>query len=233
MAAVATQRVTLDQALEKLEVLGTEKQRAMNRKRGAGDTPQFGVLMGDIRKVAKEIKTDHELGLELWNTGNIDARLLGILLLKPKRLTSSQLEEMVRSVGFTQVYEWLDSYVLRQHQDKETLRQSWESDPNPWAARAYWSLTAERVGKSPAGLDLAALLDRVESELVGAAPEPQWTMNNTLAGIGIHFPELRARALSIGERLGVYRDYPTPKGCTSPFAPIWINEIVRRREGAA
>lgn len=132
MAAVATQRVTLDQALEKLEALGTEKQRAMNRMRGAGDMPQYGVLMGDIRKVAKEIKTDHELGLELWNTGNIDARLLGILLLKPKRLKAEQLEEMVRSVGFTQVYEWLDSYVLRQHQDKETLRQSWERDRNPW-----------------------------------------------------------------------------------------------------
>jgi 3-methyladenine DNA glycosylase AlkD len=53
-------------------------------------------------------------------------------------------------------------------------------------------------------------------------------MNNTLAGIGIHHPEHRARALAIGEALGVYRDYPTPRGCTSPFAPIWIGEMVRR-----
>ncbi len=224
---------TLTQALEKLEALGNEKQRAMNRKRGAGDMPQYGVLMGDIRKVAKAIRADQELGLELWETGNIDARLLGILLLKPRSLTAAQLDDMVRSVGFVQVYEWLDSYVLRQHPEKEALRQSWQRDSDPWAARAYWSLTAERVGKSPAGLDLTALLDRIESELVEAAPEPQWTMNNALAGIGIHFPEQRERALAIGERLGVYRDYPTPKGCTSPFAPIWINEIVRRKEGAA
>jgi len=28
----------------------------------------------------------------------------------------------------------------------------------------------------------------------------------------------------------VLRDYPTPPNCTSPFAPIWIEEIVRRRE---
>jgi 3-methyladenine DNA glycosylase AlkD len=53
-------------------------------------------------------------------------------------------------------------------------------------------------------------------------------MNNTLAAIGIHHPAQRARALEIGERLGVYRDYPTPPGCTSPFAPIWIGEMVRR-----
>ena len=33
----------------------------------------------------------------------------------------------------------------------------------------------------------------------------------------------------IGEKLGIYRDYPVSKGCTSPFAPIWINEMVRRQ----
>lgn len=63
----------------------------------------------------------------------------------------------------------------------------------------------------------------------GAAPEVQWTMNYCLAGIGIDFPELRQRAITIGETLGIYRDYPVSKGCTSPFAPIWINEMVRRQ----
>jgi 3-methyladenine DNA glycosylase AlkD len=57
----------------------------------------------------------------------------------------------------------------------------------------------------------------------------QWTMNACLAEIGIHFPEHRKRAIAIGEKLGAYRDYPVSKGCTSPFAPIWINEMVRRR----
>ncbi|SIH12425.1 Uncharacterised protein [Mycobacteroides abscessus subsp. abscessus] len=57
-------------------------------------------------------------------------------------------------------------------------------------------------------------------------------MNATLAAIGIENPDLRDRALEIGERLGVLRDYPTPPNCTSPFAPIWITEIVRRRAEA-
>jgi 3-methyladenine DNA glycosylase AlkD len=61
-----------------------------------------------------------------------------------------------------------------------------------------------------------------------AAPPVQWTMNSCLAAIGIHCPEQRARAIAIGEALGVYRDYPVSKGCTSPFAPIWIGEMVRR-----
>lgn len=56
----------------------------------------------------------------------------------------------------------------------------------------------------------------------------KWTAR-CLAGIGINFPQHRARALEIGEQLGIYRDYPVPKGCTSPFAPIWINEMVSRQ----
>ena len=81
----------------------------------------------------------------------------------------------------------------------------------------------------PAGIDVPGLLDRIELEMATAPSEVQWTMNTTLAQIGIHFPELRARALAIGEKLGIYRDYPVSKGCTSPFAPIWINEMVSRQ----
>jgi 3-methyladenine DNA glycosylase AlkD len=97
------------------------------------------------------------------------------------------------------------------------------------AARAGWNLTAERVAQSADGLDLAALLERLESEMGTAAPAAQWTMNGCLAAIGIHAPKHRKQALAIGERLGVYRDYPVSKGCTSPFAPIWIGEMVKRQ----
>jgi 3-methyladenine DNA glycosylase AlkD len=65
--------------------------------------------------------------------------------------------------------------------------------------------------------------------MASADPEVQWMMNNTLAGIEIHFPKHRKRAIAIGEKLGVYRDYPVSKGCTSPFAPIWINAMVSRQ----
>lgn len=222
--------MNLTTALAKLEALGNEKVRARNVKRGAGTTPQYGVQLGDIRKVAKEAGTNHDLALELWATGNIDARHLAILLMVPMRLSSEELDAFVRDPGFVGVFDWLDSYVVRKHPDKENLRQRWLADDHPWAARAGWSLTAERVGKAPEGLDLKALLGRLESEMLTAPAEAQWTMNNCLAGIGIHHAHLRERAVSIGESLGVFRDYPTPKGCTSPFAPLWIAEMVRRSE---
>ena len=218
--------------MKRLESLGNERMRAHNLKWGARGS-QFGVRMGDIRALAKEIKSDPPLAMALWNTGNLDAQFLATLLFKPKDLLEEEVDRLVRSATFTGVADWLIAYVIKQHPQKEALRQRWMSDADPMAARAGWSLTAERVEKSPEGLDLAGLLDRIEAEMGGAAREPQWTMNSTLAAIGIHFPKHRKQAIAIGEALGIYRDYPVSKGCTSPFAPIWINAMVSRKTGRA
>jgi 3-methyladenine DNA glycosylase AlkD len=220
--------MTLNETLKQLKALGDEKVRKQNAKWGAGDN-QFGVKHGDIRVLAKKIKADRKLAMSLWETGNIDAQYLAILLIKPTDLSAKEIDRMVRSVSFAWVADWLNNYVVKQHADKETLRQEWMATDDRWAARAGWHLTASRVVKSPEGLDPAALLDRIESEMADAAPEVQWTMNSTLAEIGIHFPKLRKRAIAIGEKLGIYRDYPVSKGCTSPFAPIWIDYMVSRQ----
>jgi 3-methyladenine DNA glycosylase AlkD len=220
--------VTLEEALGKLKSLGNEAVRAHNTKWGAGDK-QFGVKHGDIRVLAKKLGASPDLAIPLWKTGNVDAQLLAILLLKPKDLSAKEVDRLVRSIRFAHVADWLIAYVVKQHADKETLRQAWMADDDRWAARAGWSLTAERVAKSPDGLDLPKLLDEIESEMADADPVVQWTMNSTLAEIGIHAPKLRKRAIAIGEKLGIFRDYPVSKGCTSPFAPIWINFMVKRR----
>jgi len=221
--------MTVKEILAQLEALGDEKLRAQNKKRGAGDN-QFGVKMGDIRTLAKKIKTNHEIALELWDTGNIEARQLAILIIVPKKLSIDELNKMVRSEKYVWVADWLYSYVIKEHPEKEKLRTEWMKTKDVMAARAGWSLTAGCVVRSPEVLDLQALLDRIESEMPKAAPEVQWTMNTTLAQIGINHPKLRKRALAIGEKLGIYRDYPVSKGCTSPFAPIWINEMVSRQK---
>ena len=225
-SAKPTKGTTLEQVLKQLESLGNEATRKHNTKWGAGDN-QFGVKHGDIRALAKKIGS--ELAMPLWETGNVDAQLLAILLINPKTLSADEVDRLVRSISFAHVADWLHSNVVKQHADKETLRQKWMADDDRWAARAGWQLTAGRVAKSPEGLDLPALLDRIESEMGDADPVVQWTMNAALAETGIHNPKLRKRAIDIGEKLGVFRDYPCSKGCTSPFAPVWINEMVKRQ----
>ncbi len=220
--------ITLEETLKTLESLGNEGVRDQNSKSGAGDN-QFGVKRGDLRDLAAKIKSNHDLALSLWKTENIDAQFLATLLFQVNLLTADKLERIVKHTTFAWVADWLHSYVIKLHPDKETLRQKWMASDNPWTARAGWQLTAGRVAKSPDGLDLAGLLDRILKEMGSAPAEVQWTMNICLAEIGIHFPKFRKQAIAIGEKLGIYRDYPCSRGCTSPFAPIWINEMVRRQ----
>ncbi|MFD1001600.1 DNA alkylation repair protein [Ohtaekwangia kribbensis] len=219
--------MTLKETLASLKAMANEKMFAQNVKHGAGKN-QFGVKLGDIRTLGNKIKSNHDLALELWKTENIDARLLATLIIQPKKLSVQELGELVNSIAFVQEAEWFNAYVLKDHPQKETVREKWMNSKNPWTARAGWSLTSGRVAREPEGLDIVKLLDRIESEMAVAPLEVQWTMNSALAQIGIHFPKHRRRAIDIGESLGIYRDYPVSKGCTSPFAPIWIKEMVSR-----
>lgn len=222
--------MTPEEVLKKLESMGNDSVRKHNKKAGADDK-QFGVRHGDIRKLAAKLKTNHELALALWKTKNLDAQLLAVLVMDVKQLSAAELERLVRAVVHAYPADWLLSYVVKKHPEKEALRQKWMTAKNKWLARAGWSLTSERLSKNADGLDLSGLLDRIEAEMARAAPEVQWTMNFCLAGLGIHHAKLRPRAVAIGEALGIYRDYPVSKGCTSPFAPIWIKEMVRRQGG--
>lgn len=218
----------LDEVMAALKAAGNDTVKKLDVREGAGEN-QFGVKSGDIRVLAKKLKGQHAFASQLWDTGNADAMMLAVLLMNPKQITSTDLEKKVKSITFTNLADWLDSYVTKVHPENEALRERWMKSTHPMLLRAGWSLTARRIEKQPAGLDLKALLDRIEKEMGSALPVVQWTMNFALAQIGIHFSEHRKRALAIGEKLGVFRDYPTSKGCTSPFAPIWINEMVRRQ----
>ena len=220
--------MTVKEILAQLKSLGDATRRAHNVKAGAPDN-QFGVKLGDIRAIAKQIKTDHELALKLWDTGNVEAQLLATLIVKATSLSADKLDTMTRSTSCAQVAEWLNAYVVALHPEKESLREKWMKDKDRWAARAGWHLTASRVNKDAGGLDLAALLDRIEQEMPTAAPEVQWTMNNTLGAIGVHHAAQRRRAVAIGEKIGLYRDWPVSKGCIPPYVPVWVEAMVKRK----
>jgi 3-methyladenine DNA glycosylase AlkD len=220
--------MTVKEVLAQLESRGDDARRKHNTKAGAPDN-QFGVKLGDIRTLAKQIKADHSLAMKLWETGNVDAQLLATLAMKPASLSADELDRITRSTSCTQVADWLNAYVVAAHAEKDSLRAAWMKDKDRWAARAGWNLTASGVNKGGDGIDPSALLGRIEKEMPKAKPEVQWTMNNTLAAIGIAYPEHRARAVAIGEKIGLYRDWPVSKGCTPPYVPVWIEAMVGRK----
>ena len=216
---------TVLEVMAELAALNDPKTREVNEKHG----DDHGTNLGKLRDVAKRLKTQQELARQLWETGDSAARLLALLICRPKAFQQNELDVMLRQARTPKVHDWLVNYVVKKTQHAEVLRLAWSADPDPVVASAGWALTAESVAKYPEGLDLAGLLDVIEAEMKDAPDRLQWAMNHCLAQIGIEHAQHRSRAIDIGERLEVLKDYPTPPNCTSPFAPIWITEMVRRK----
>ncbi|MFJ8044830.1 DNA alkylation repair protein [Kitasatospora sp. NPDC096147] len=214
--------------MAELAALEDPKVRRVNERHG----DDHGVNLGKLRAVAKRLKTQQDLAVGLWATGDGAARLLALLICRPKAFGRDELDLMLREARTPKVQDWLVGYVVKKSPYAEELRVAWSADPDPVVASAGWALTTERVARKPEGLDPAGLLDLIEASMKDAPDRLQWAMNHCLAQIGIELPEYRERAIGIGERLGVLQDYPTPPGCTSPYAPVWIAEMVRRRDDA-
>ena len=222
-------RATVGEVLADLAALEDPRIRAVNERHG----DDHGVNLTRLRAVAKRVGTQPDLAGQLWETGDTAARLVAILISRPRAYTASELDAMLRDARVPKVQDWLVNYVVKKNPHVEELRTAWFADPDPMVASAGWALTSDRVAKASDGLDLPELLSLIETHMKDAPDRLQWAMNECLANIGIHHPEYRARAIGIGDRLEVLKDYPTPPDCTSPYAPIWINEIVRRQAGRA
>jgi 3-methyladenine DNA glycosylase AlkD len=216
---------TVAGVLSELAALEDPRMREVNERHG----DDHGVNLTKLRAIAKAIRTDHDLALSLWATDDTAARLVALLICRPKSFSASELDGMLRQARARKVHDWLVSYVVKKNPHVDELRTAWLDDTDPVVASAGWALTADVVAKHPEIVDLPGLLDTIEAEMKTAPERLQWEMNSCLAAIGIHHPALRARAIDIGERLEVLKDYPTPPNCTSPFAPVWIAEIVRRQ----
>jgi len=225
VAETAVTETTVAEVMAELAALDDPKAREVNEKHG----DDHGVNLSKLRAVAKRLKTQQELARRLWDTGDTAARLLALLICRPKAFERDELDVMLREARTPKVHDWLVNYVVKKNPHSEELRLAWSADPDPVVASAGWALTIERVAKKPEVLDLVGLLDVVEEQMKDAPDRLQWAMNHCLAQIGIEHPGHRTRAIDIGERLEVLKDYPTSPGCTSPFAPVWITEIVRRQ----
>ena len=218
---------TLAAVRRELAALEDPKFRAVNARNG----DDHGVNLTQLRALAKRLKTQHELAVHLWATGDTAARLLATLVCRVASFSSAELDAMVRDVRSPKLLDWFVVNVVKPGRHAEALRVRWK-DEDDLVGRAGWSLTTAKVAKGAAALDLAALLDDIERGMKQAPPHKQWAMNHCLAEIGIHHRPHRARAIAIGERLQVLVDHPASPGCTPPYAPLWIAAMVRRNEGA-
>ena len=161
MAQTTETGTTAAEVMAELADLEDPRIRDVNAKHG----DDHGVNLGKLRALAKRLKTQQELAGELWGTGDTAARLLALLICRPKAFDRDELDVMLRQAHTPKVQDWLVNYVVKKNPHAEELRVAWFADPDPVVASAGWALTTDRVAKKPEGLDLPGLLDIIEAQM--------------------------------------------------------------------
>ena len=219
---MSTKKMTLSQVMKYLEQQGDEKVRLRHVRNGAGDNV-FGVLLGKIRGLAETLGTNHQLGLELWKTGNHEARILACMVLDPEALTEKEARALLEPLSNPTLVDELVGRVLVNAPIAARLQERWMDGKGELPRRAGWRILAGRIERgSVKDLDLGATLSRIERELPPAPYPVKEGINYCLFRIGVHLPAHRAEAIAVGERLGRWDPRPVSKGCTSSYAPEWI-----------
>ena len=194
------------------------------------------IKLGDLKKIAKEIKKDHDLAMELWASEKLQPRMLAVLILDKNQLTQEIINQMVDDLQShemderVQIVDWLLANQLTKSKKTIALLESWEKADAPLLRRLFWYHQARLrwMGKIPHD-NAKALLDSLETDMALAEPEVQWAMNFTAGQIGIHDPQYRSRCIALGERLGLYKGDPVVRGCAPDYLPEFIQFEVAKR----
>jgi 3-methyladenine DNA glycosylase AlkD len=85
----------VDEIISYLESNKNEVNRQGMSRFGIKVDRAFGVSMVDIRSLAKTIGKDHQLALDLWETGYHESRILATIIDVPAQVTEEQMENWV------------------------------------------------------------------------------------------------------------------------------------------
>lgn len=185
--------------------------------------------LGDLRKIAKEIKIDHQMAMELWETGSFLARQLSILIMDKKLLTQEIIDKLAKDMlshefkERNHLIDWLMANQLSRDKKLVALMEAWEHSSFVLQRRIYWYYQARlRWTGNKEHTNTEELLETIEKKLLKEEPEVQWAMNFTAGQIGKWQEEYRERCISIGEVSGLYKEEKAVKGCTPNYLPEFI-----------
>ncbi|HEL2729459.1 TPA: DNA alkylation repair protein [Streptococcus suis] len=205
----------------------------LKRYEKIGETkPYYGVPMGAISSIAKAYKNRLDLFAPLWQTGILEAQYLAIQLAKtkPDQLALADLENCLSEQVSVNVLDKLASIILSKRKDGRVWEEDLLAKDQAIFQRLGWFLSAKYfAGRTASNKEIEETLDHIHQHLQTADSLIQWTMNQCLVEIAVAYPDYLEQGLAIGQELAVYADMKVPKGCTSAYAPDWIEALLRKK----
>lgn len=94
--------IKLMQTSEIIEILKSkrnETNKSGMARFGINTEFAFGISMPELTLIAKKYKKNHNLALELWDTGYHEAKILAAVIDDPKQVTEEQMEKWVLGIN--------------------------------------------------------------------------------------------------------------------------------------
>jgi 3-methyladenine DNA glycosylase AlkD len=226
--------MTAKEILAELKPLGSESYKRMLMRNHGVKEPFFGVKIGDLKKFQKRFKVNHELALDLYETGNYDAKYLAGLIADDAKMTKADLERWVEKANGGALPGATVPWVAAGSPHGWDLALKWIESPTPHVAVAGWYTLANIVALKPdTELDIPALkrlIDRVQKTIRKAPGPVTCAMNLFLISAGCYVAALTEPALIASEQIGVVTADLGENSCEIPFAPDRIRKA--KKSGA-
>jgi 3-methyladenine DNA glycosylase AlkD len=222
--------MNVQEALDTLKALGTEQNRKIYRRHGAGEDV-YGVSFAHLKELKKKIKTDHDLAMALWDSGNHDARMLAGMIADPKRLDARTLDAWAKGLRNYVETNALGDLASQSLHARETMAR-WIAADEEWTASAGWRILAQVAMNGDALPDeyFERFLSTIERDINESQNRVRHEMNNALIAIGIRNPELREKAFAAAARIGKVEVDHGETGCKTPDAVGYIRKTLERKK---
>jgi 3-methyladenine DNA glycosylase AlkD len=215
--------------MARLEAMGTEQNRKVYRRHGAGDY-LFGVSQANLHALRKRIKKDHALASGLWATGNMDARSLATMIADPWSMSTDEIEGWLSGLTYYNLVDLLVRNVVSKSTHATALLGRWTRSDDEYTGQAGWELLAI-IAMNDRELDdpyFAEYLERIERGIHAAKDRTRHAMNNALIAIGMRNDALRERALAAARAIGKVVVDHGETGCVTPDAASYIKKAADR-----
>jgi 3-methyladenine DNA glycosylase AlkD len=226
--------MTYDQVMKELKKMGTAQNRKVYGRHGVKDA-MFGVSYANLNALKKKIKTDHDLAVKLWESGNHDARVLATMIADPARLKSATLDQWVRDLDNYVLTDALSSLAGKTSHIHQKM-QKWTKSKQEWVARTGWALLARlsTVDDDLPDAFFDEYLGVIESNIHTSKNRVRDAMNSAVINIGLRNANLEKRAIAAAKRIGKVDVDHGQTGCKTPDAIEYINKTKehRRRKAA-
>lgn len=213
-----------------LEKLGKPRTAAIYKRHGAGENV-FGVLTSEIVKIRKKIRIDHALAMELWETGNAEARVLALEVADPAKLTRADADRLVKDGPVRFVGTYLSELIGRSPIADKTMR-TWMKSRDEHFREMGYGILAARLKNDPESIsdsDAGKVLATIEKEIERSPNWARYAMNSALISIGTFKPTLRRKAIETARRIGKVEIDHGETSCKTPDAVSYIGKAAARR----